>query len=167
MDGDAHREGGHEVKRGPKPKPTALKLAQGNAGHRPLNKEEPKAPNGLPQWPTEIKDKTAQQRWFSLIPELEEMGVVSKIDRDALVMYCLCYSKLVRAHKKMEKADLIVNIGGSPQHHPYLSVINKAIEQLRKLGAEFGLTPSSRSGLHVLPKAGEKTGLAKLMGETG
>jgi P27 family predicted phage terminase small subunit len=151
------------MKRGPKPKPTALKLAQGNPGKRKITTSEPIPVAGDPVWPTEIKDTLAQQRWFSLVAELKAMNVLAKTDRDALVMYCLAFSRLVRAQAKVAEGGEVVNVGGSPQPNPYLPIVNKAMEQMRKLGAEFGLTPSSRTGLRIEnPEAPSK--LAQFLG---
>jgi P27 family predicted phage terminase small subunit len=33
--------------------------------------------------------------------------------------------------------------------HPYLGIANRAIDQIMKMDAELGLTPSSRSRLHI------------------
>jgi P27 family predicted phage terminase small subunit len=141
------------MKRGRKPKPTALKLAQGNAGHRPINKLEPVAPEGIPTWPTaHIKNKVAQERFFSLVAELQTMDMLSTIDVDALVNYCIAYSRQVKAEEMLQKEGYLVKVGSQKQPNNWLSVSNKAMEQMRKIGAEFGLSPSSRSSLRIPPK---------------
>ena len=48
--------------------------------------------------------------------------------------------KLVR-----EKGEIIKTAAGNIIQNPYLSIANRALDQLNKLGAEFGMTPSSRS----------------------
>lgn len=42
--------------RGRKPKPTALKVLEGNPGHRPLNKKEPLPKGRLPRCPDWLED---------------------------------------------------------------------------------------------------------------
>lgn len=40
---------------------------------------------------------------------------------------------------------------GHVQQNPWLQVANKALEQMHKLLAEFGLTPASRSRVAAMP----------------
>jgi phage terminase small subunit len=39
---------------------------------------------------------------------------------------------------------------------PYLAVANKAMEQMRALLAEFGMSPSSRTRVHATPQVDEQ-----------
>jgi len=48
--------------RGRKPKPTQLKLLEGNRGHRPINGAEPKPPGAQPTCPTHLSP-TAKAEW--------------------------------------------------------------------------------------------------------
>ena len=48
--------------RGRKPKPTALKVLEGNPGHRPLNKKEPMPKGKLPRCPEWLEDD-AKKEW--------------------------------------------------------------------------------------------------------
>lgn len=60
------------VMRGRKPKPTALKILQGNPGHRPIgdvmSTDMPATP-GIPT-PPEHLDEIARKQWFRLCDEL-------------------------------------------------------------------------------------------------
>ena len=59
--------------RGRKPKPTALKVLEGNPGKRPLNKKEPqpekKAPAARHGW-----SRKAKKEWKRMAKTLEAMG---------------------------------------------------------------------------------------------
>ena len=52
---------------------------------------------------------------------------------------------------------------GFEQPPPWLSIRNKALEQLRGFAAEFGMPPATRSRLEALPvsKAGDRAREAK------
>lgn len=61
-------------------------------------------------------------------------------------MYCVIYVRWVKAEKMVrDKGEIIKTAAGNIIQNPYLSIANRALEQLNKLGAEFGMTPSSRS----------------------
>lgn len=59
--------------RGRKPKPTALKVLEGNPGHRPLNKREPMPKGRLPRCPDWLEED-AKKEWKRLGKILAEMG---------------------------------------------------------------------------------------------
>ena len=63
--------------RGRKPKPTALKVLEGNPGHRPLNKKEPMPKGKLPRCP-ELLEEDAKKEWKRLGKVLAEMGINKK-----------------------------------------------------------------------------------------
>ena len=69
--------------RGRKPKPTALKVLEGNPGKRPLNDREPVPPKGTLKCPAWLLPE-AKKEWKRLAPALEAMGV--------LTMACLLYT---------------------------------------------------------------------------
>jgi phage terminase small subunit len=53
------------MKPGPKPKPTELKIIEGNPGKRPLNKNEPRPPRLSPQCPNWLLPE-AKKEWKRL-----------------------------------------------------------------------------------------------------
>ena len=136
--------------KGRKPKPTVLKVLDGNPGKRPLNQREPKAPQGLPEAPSWL-DAEAQAEWERVTSDLQEMGLLSRADRPALAAYCTAWSRWVEAEAMVKKLGPIVKSPdkGFPMKSPYLTIADQALETMRKLMVEFGLTPSSRSRIRV------------------
>ena len=65
-------------------------------------------------------------------------------------------SRWVRAEMLVRKYGEIVKSPekGFPMKSPYLTVADQALETMRKLMVEFGLTPSSRSRIRV-PEQGD------------
>jgi len=141
--------------RGRKPKPTLLKVLDGNPGKRTLNDREPVAPEGMPDPPAWLDDE-ARAEWDRVTVDLAGMGLLSPADRPALTAYCTAWSRWVEAEAMVKKFGSIVKSPekGFPMKSPYLSIADQALETMRKLMVEFGLTPSSRSRIRV-PDGGE------------
>lgn len=133
--------------RGRKPKPTKLKALEGNPGHRALNANEPQleVPDQVPYAPRHLSHE-AKREWRRVVSVLMDVGLYTDVDRAALAMYCQAWGRWVEAEKKVkEKGEIITSEEGGMYQNPWLAVANRAWEQLRKVEAEFGMTPSSRS----------------------
>ena len=87
--------------RGRKPIPTALKMALGNPGKRPLNMHEPKPVTAIPTCPAHLMP-AAKTEW-KLARYLHDLGVISELDRAALAAYCQAYGRWVEAEKKLKE----------------------------------------------------------------
>lgn len=138
--------------RGRKPKPTTLKLLDGNPGKRSLNDREPQPPSGEPELPPELDDE-ARAEWKRVITELRDMGLLYRADRAALTAYCVAWSRWRRAEAQVKKFGEIVKSPekGFPMKSPYLTIADQSLETVRKFLVEFGLTPSSRSRIRLPP----------------
>ena len=80
------------------------------------------------------------------------MGLLTSIDRTALALYCQAWGRWVEAEEALKQYGVMVKSpSGFPMQSPYLAVATKAMEQMRQLMAEFGMSPSSRTRLHVQP----------------
>jgi P27 family predicted phage terminase small subunit len=136
--------------RGRKPKPTVLKILEGNPGRRPINKCEPQAPAEVPECPDFLDDE-ARAEWFRMAPVLQGMGVLTPADRAALAAYCTAYSRWVTAESQVKRLGTIVKspLKNFPMKSPYLTVADQALETMRKFMVEFGLTPSSRGRIRL------------------
>lgn len=147
---------------GRKPKPRALKELAGNPGKRKL-REEPKPPAGAILCPVELSAE-AHKEWNRLVPDLEEMGVLTRIDTTALAAYCECWSRWVDAEKNIRKYGAVIKTAkGYPMQSPYLKIANQALDLMRKFMVEFGLTPSSRSRVTVGDKPTDDDGWDDLL----
>lgn len=148
--------------RGRKPKPTLIRQLEGNPGKRALNHQEPVPPAGVPDCPEHLDDE-ARAEWFRTAAVLLEMGLLSRADRSALTAYCTVYSRWLHAEAQVKKFGSIVKSPdkGFPMKSPYLTIADQALESMRKLMVEFGLTPSSRSRIRVMddPKARDELDL--------
>jgi len=134
---------------GRRPKPTHLKLLQGNPGKRPLNANEPKPPQELPPPPDHLNE-AAKEEWNRLGPQLVKLNLLSAIDRSAFAGYCVVYSRWVEAELMLAKTGPVFKApSGYPQLSPYYTIANQCLAQMRQYLIEFGMTPSSRSRTSV------------------
>jgi P27 family predicted phage terminase small subunit len=134
---------------GRKPKPTITKQLAGNPGKRALNKDEPKF-GGTAKCPPHL-DAEAKKEWKRVSKELEAVGLLTTVDRAALAAYCAAWSRWVAAEENIQKFGTVIKApkSGHPMQNPYLTIANTALDHLRKFASEFGMTPSSRSRIHV------------------
>jgi P27 family predicted phage terminase small subunit len=134
---------------GRKPKPSALRELAGNVGHRPINKNEPK-PTGVPTCPAML-NAVAKAEWQRVRKELVPMGLLTNVDRAALMAYCVVYARWVKAEDQIENLGEYIKSSKSGYliQAPWVGVANKALELMHKYATEFGFTPSSRSRLSV------------------
>ena len=137
---------------GRKPKPTALKALQGTLRKDRTNGDEPEPEPLQPDPPVHLS-KEAKQYWKETFKLLAGVGVLTEMDADSLSLYCESKARWVHAKKQIEKDGLvIVAQSGFPVQSPWLQIANKAHEQMLKISAEFGMTPSSMSRICVAVK---------------
>jgi P27 family predicted phage terminase small subunit len=144
-------------KRGPRPAPTAIKIARGTVRSRP--KTEPAPPATGIVMPGHLGE-VAQAKWRELLPLLQAVKVMTDADVEALARYCDTYEWWLATRAKLRKEGdtyPILNDGGEIKYiaqRPEVSIAHKLATQLRQLEQDFGLNPSARTSLHVeKPKA--------------
>ena len=131
--------------RGRKPKPTALKVLEGNPGHRPLNKNEPLPKGRLPRCPDWLEDD-AKKEWKRLGKVLAEMGMLTNLDMMAFAGYCQAYARWKGAEEFItQHGDMVRTPNGYLQQVPQVSIAQTYLKIMNKFAEQFGLTPSSRS----------------------
>jgi P27 family predicted phage terminase small subunit len=129
---------------GRKPKPTALRLLDGDRESR-INRNEP-IPRGLPpQCPEDAADDV-RAVWDYTVRELDHMNLAFACDRDALRAYCEAVVSHRKACQILAKSPILVRgAKGNMVRNPALAAQHAAANTLRLLAVEFGLTPSARS----------------------
>ncbi len=142
--------------RGRKPKPTSFKLIEGNPGRRPINGREPKPPATRPTCPAHLSP-TAKAEWKRVAGVLNQIGLLTQIDRTVLAAYCQAYGRWVEAERRLaETPPLLKTPAGYVQVSPWVTISNKQVELMTRLMAELGLTPSARSRLAIQVPTGPK-----------
>jgi P27 family predicted phage terminase small subunit len=148
-------------RRGPAPTPTAtLKLRGSTLVTKRRLKREPEGPVGTPDAPDWL-DAEARTMWEHLLPMLEGMGVVTRIDGNALARYCRLWSRWRKAEAYLEKHGDLYPLKDEQgrikcvQQWPQVAIAAKLAQQLTRLEQEFGMTPSARSRIQLAPDVSE------------
>jgi P27 family predicted phage terminase small subunit len=64
---------------------------------------------------------------------------------------------MVKAERQLAEAGLLYTTrSGYVQQNPLISIVNSSVETITKLCREFGLTPSSRSRIQLMPSETEQ-----------
>ena len=133
----------------PTPLPTNLKVIRGTAQPCRMNHKEPKPKKGKLKMPTGLNAEE-KRHWRQVVRDLEEAGILTLIDVQALRMYCRIYTSWLDANKKLDEYGSIVKgTHGTPIISPYVKLSQKYFDQLLAILREFGMTPSSRSRIHA------------------
>lgn len=136
---------------GKRPKPTLVKKLEDFRKSR-INQNEPKPRPVAPTCPAWLS-KVAKTEWRRIRPELEKLGLLTKIDRVALAAYCEEYSIWVKASQELQKHGLLIKTpSGHVYQSPYLSIVNTKLKNMKAFLVEFGMTPSARSRISVTPE---------------
>jgi P27 family predicted phage terminase small subunit len=156
------------MKPGTKTRPTTLKLLRGNPGRRPLNKKEPQ-----PQIATDAKcpawfGKIAKAEWNRITPELLRLKLLTIIDLKGLEAYCLTYQEYVETERVLAKEGRVYETTTKDGERvfkirPEVTINQKARQLLKGFLAEFGMTPSSRSGVSIVDNSGKNDAIEKLL----
>lgn len=136
--------------RGPKPLPANVHLLRGNPSKLSASQlREGVSPDvEIPDCPKHLKGD-ALKEWKRVSAELEKLGLISKIDRAALSLYCTAWGRHVHAEKKLNDLGPESYVSETPNkfevQSAWLNISNKAMEQCIKYMAEFGMSPAARS----------------------
>jgi P27 family predicted phage terminase small subunit len=90
------------------------------------------------------EDRDALAAWQRLVPELIKAGLVTPIFEGMLAAYCMVFARWVEAERELRKtAKLVKSPSGYPLQNPWLAIANRAIEQMRQLGSDLGLSAAA------------------------
>lgn len=155
--------------RGPKPLPANVHLLHGNPGKKPLGAlfDELRPEVEMPDAPSWMWAE-AKKEWKRISDELLKYGLVSKLDRAALVLYVQAWAKMVWAEKQLARAMklaeqkrlaaeaagqeydggdgiMVKTANGNFTYSHHWVVGRHAATEVNRYLALFGLSPSSRS----------------------
>ncbi len=131
--------------KGRKPKPTGWKILDGNPGKKKIKKNEPQFTPEVPRCP-KCLPVDARREWRRVVKELQAANLLQRVDRAALVGYCVAWAKFLAATRKIEEHGYIDHTSnGNVIQSAWTSIQSKAMEQIIKFSAEFGFTPSART----------------------
>jgi len=131
--------------RGRKPVPKSIRQLEGDVSHRPL----PNCPTPQPRLPKPPKElsKPARKIWKRLGAQLQTLNLVAEIDEAALAILCQAYATWLELIALAAKDGPIVRVNNQPVPNPYAVRADKSAEIVRRMLAEFGGSPASRTRL--------------------
>ena len=134
------------------PKPTRLKMLEGNRGKRPINNTEPQPVNGPPPCPRWL-GRDAKREWRRVCRELAAMGLLARADMTALAGRCQEWARYVEMqHVLAEKGCTFETATGGFQARPEVAIADKALGRVNAIDQQLGLTPAARSRLSTQEK---------------
>lgn len=149
-------------RRGIAPKPTALRILDGDRESR-INRNEP-LPGDGPIEPTQELSADAQVAWDRMAPELAAKHVMTFWDAQAFTTYCMTVATYQEAARKLSEEGMVAQgAAGGVIKSPYWQIMRDAIAVMTTIGGRFGLTPSDRAQLTVR-KEGSAGGAERLIG---
>ena len=143
--------------RGPLPAGDNVRHLRGTppkAGAGKPIKPAPTAPNP-PTW----LDREAKAEWRRVVPELDKLGILARLDRATLATYCDAWSRWVQARHVLAESGLIVeNPERGPVKNPMWQIYRDAAATLQALAKELGTTPAVRLRMTLPDKDGDDDG---------
>jgi P27 family predicted phage terminase small subunit len=158
--------------------PIDLQLINGNKNR--LTKREIEARKAAEERLKPKADRVRPPAWLSdeakrefkrIAKEMQDLGVLTNVDVDALALYCDAYAAYVECTRIIEAEGLMVEYTNKAAEtnkvpHPLLTKKKQLAEQMKALATEMGLTPASRAKL-AMPRQPEKepTEFDKMFGD--
>jgi P27 family predicted phage terminase small subunit len=154
------------------PKPTALRLLEGNREHRTIRAElEPRPERVAPPCPHELKGD-ARRAWRYIVRELGRMHVLASSDRGQMAAYCDAWGEWCKGRKKLAEMSAaagggdveMIRVGMKTTRHrdgsvtedsgrlvtnPWVIYTRKARADIARYGAELGLNPVQRTRIKM------------------
>lgn len=97
-----------------------------------------------PECPSFLTGEAAEE-WARITAELEELGILSRIDRSLLTLYCTAWDQFRTCSMKVQETGPVVRTkSGAVEVNPYSVAADRAARQMRQCLAQLGLTPAAR-----------------------
>jgi len=147
-------------RRGPKPTPKNI-LAMRGSWRANLAADTLDAPNDRPRCPNWLS-KEAKKQWRQLVKELEKLGLLSSVDWRAMARYCHVWADWCELEQWIAEHGRVCPVKDKDGNTtrlaawPQTKLAADRLQQLSRLEAEFGLTPSSRSRITTPKKKADE-----------
>ncbi len=133
--------------RGPIGQPDNLRFLRGNPGHRRGRKSVKAAPCA-PTPPTWLSVE-AKAEWRRVVPELDAMGVLARVDRAVLTLYCDAWARFVTVARLLERTELVRRERGHEAKTPLWQIYRDASGLVAQLAKTIGASPDGRLRMNL------------------
>lgn len=130
--------------KGQKPKPTQIKIAEGNRSKVAKDQLRPDTPGlGRPRVPMHL---SAEERrlWADVVRSLPPT-LLTMADEAVLERFAIYWARFREAGKMIAKTGLMVQSPNGPIRNPLLVVQNACSKEMHAAGSEIGLSPVARA----------------------
>lgn len=145
-------------RRGPPPKPTALRLLSGERRPSRINRGEPQPPEAEVIPPSYLP-ADALEVWRARAPDLVRQRLLTSWDVDTFAAYCTAVADMAEARRLIDQGGRLVKSAVFDRNgrqtgfrllpSPAWRIWRDSAYLVGHLGARFGLSPSDRVGLHL------------------
>jgi P27 family predicted phage terminase small subunit len=108
----------------------------------------------------------AKREWSRVVAELDQLGLLTIIDRATLAGYCQAYGRAVEAEKVLAESEEGMSYttdSGQRKPLPEVAIAERAWQLVRAYAAEFGFTPASRTRIATPQREREPDGLEEFL----
>ena len=142
----------------PSRKPDGLKALQGTLRPCRVNKNAPKGVPGIPKCSRELA-APVRREYMRLVRTLEDMSILTLGDKNELESLAIARAQVLHLQEKLFKVT-------DPKDFRKLQIaLNDSIRLGSSLAAKFGLNPSDRGRVSVVPGKPKKNRWDKSEGE--
>lgn len=142
--------------RGRAPTPTAILKLQGSWRAKAREKDSresqpPKRRLACPRWLSE----DARKVWRILVPQLVKSGLATIIDVNTLSRYCTVWVRWRKLEDFLKERGSTYAVRDEQgkligmRSFPQARMVDHLVEQLLRIEAQFGMTPSARTRINV------------------
>lgn len=158
----------------PGPPRTPTPILKMHGSWRAKNRPDANLPDGVvavPDCPAWLSDGAAEV-WRKLVPQFASLGILTLVDENALARYCSLWVQWRELLDFIEEHGMTYDsetTGGAAKvvQHPNVALSLTISAQLLRLEQDFGMTPSSRASLEVLPRVPKESKLESLQRQAG
>ncbi|MCK4579128.1 MAG: phage terminase small subunit P27 family [Candidatus Marinimicrobia bacterium] len=135
--------------------PASVKAREGNRGKRQLNFGALFIKAEIPEKPKHLTGEAAKE-WQRLADVLKDNGLITLLDRAALMIYCDAFKMYTEAIKELRKDGYVDGmLQKTPNGYKTLSglalVLREAKSTMLSIMVQFGMTPSAREKVSINP----------------
>lgn len=149
--------------RGPRPRPTHLKILQGEQESR-INRDEPVPSEGKAIPPPDMTPE-AREVWDDLAEDLMDKGCLTPWDVYTFEAFCEAVATYRECRALMGKKYTAQGAAGGVIKSPYHQIMRDCVDVMTRIGGRFGFTPGDRANLTIgSEKDNAKMGAERILG---
>jgi P27 family predicted phage terminase small subunit len=91
----------------------------------------------------------ARGEWDRVVAELSASYLITPLDQSTLAVYCETFAQWRDAKAQLETQGFTVPTKEGVKANPLMKIVQGLVCEIRRMSAEFGFSPASRSRIDV------------------